>query len=329
MRILVYEHITGGGMLEDARISALAAEGDLMLRALVRDLSVVPGVEVSVLRDFRLPADVPATMHIVGPGAFDEAFRRAISGCDAVWPIAPETGGILLRITREIASSGRWLLGSSGEAIAIAASKRATAAVLAGAGVAAAGVYAKPEEIPAHLDAVVAKPDDGAGCQETFLFTSREKLHAWSAVHATANTLYQPYLRGEARSLCLLCCTGRARLLACNRQQVQVIEGAFRFEGVSVNAVADEGGRYAALAGAVCAALPGLWGFCGVDFVETAAGPVVIEVNPRLTTAYAGLRGAIGLNCAQLVLELPGSLCAEAPPARHSHCVDLRVAHAH
>ena len=329
MRVLVYEHITGGGMLHDPEMSALAAEGDLMLRALVQDLNTVPGVEVSVLRDCRLPADVPATLHVVGPGAFGEAFRQAMTACDALWPIAPETGGILLRLTRLIEQSGRRMLGSNGEAIAIAASKRATAAALARAGIAAAGVYSRPEEIPSHLDAVVAKPDDGAGCQDTFMFTDRAALHAWSIAHATANTLYQPYLRGDARSLSILCCDGRARLLACNRQKVQIIEGAFHFAGVSVNAVADEDGRYAALANAVCDALPGLRGYCGVDFVETATGPVVIEVNPRVTTAYAGLRHALGINCAQLVLDLPGSLAAAAPAARHAQAVDLQVGHAH
>ncbi len=329
MRVLVYEHITGGGMADDPGMSALAAEGDLMLRALVQDLIAVPGVAVSVLRDCRLPADVPATLHVVGPGAFDEAFRQAMAACDALWPIAPESGGILLRLTRLIEQSGRRLLGSSGEAIAIAASKRATAAALARAGIATAGVYARPEEIPSPLDAVVAKPDDGAGCQDTFLFTDRAALHAWSSAHATATTLYQPYLRGDARSLSILCCDGRARLLACNRQKVRVIAGALRFEGVSVNAIADQDGRYAALANAVCAALPGLRGYCGVDFVETAMGPVVIEVNPRVTTAYAGLRRALGINCAQLVLDLPQSLAAAAMHARHAQAVELQVAHAH
>jgi predicted ATP-grasp superfamily ATP-dependent carboligase len=327
MRVFVYEHITGGGMLEDAGMSALAPEGDLMLRALVQDLKGVPGVEVSVLRDFRLQADVPAIARVVRPDAFHEAFSQAVNSCDAVWPIAPETGGVLLRITREIEKSGRRLLGSRGEAIAIAASKKATAAVLARAGIAAAGVYSKPDEIPAYLDAVVAKPDDGAGCQDTFLFTAREALHAWSSNRADAKTVFQPYVRGDARSLSILCCDGRARLLTCNRQKMTVSGGALRFGGVVVNALADEDGRYAALASAVCAALPGLWGYCGVDLIESDTGPVVIEVNPRLTTAYAGLRRAIGVNPAQLVLDLPGSLVA-TQAARYSHAVDLQVSHA-
>jgi predicted ATP-grasp superfamily ATP-dependent carboligase len=104
--------------------------------------------------------------------------------------------------------------------------------------------------------------------------------------------------------------------------------GAFRFDGVSVNAVADTDGRYAALASAVCRALPGLWGYCGVDFIEADTGPVVIEVNPRLTTSFAGLHRAIGINPALLVLELPGSIESVAVAAHRTRAVDVELTHA-
>lgn len=42
-------------------------------------------------------------------------------------------------------------------------------------------------------------------------------------------------------------------------------------------------------------AIPGLEGLFGIDILLTAEGPVVVEVNPRLTTAYAGLRRALGI----------------------------------
>jgi len=126
----------------------------------------------------------------------------------------------------------------------------------------------------------------------------------------------------------MLCCDGRARLLACNRQKVEITDGAFRFDGVSVNAVPDRDGRYAELASRVAQALPGLWGYCGVDFIETAGGPMVVEVNPRLTTSYAGLRRAIGVNPAELVLGLPGSLESSNEPPRESRAIGVELVHA-
>ena len=51
-----------------------------------------------------------------------------------------------------------------------------------------------------------------------------------------------------------------------------------------------------------CAALPGLRGYVGVDLVLTDSGPVVIEVNARLTTAYLGVRAVLDENVAALAL---------------------------
>jgi predicted ATP-grasp superfamily ATP-dependent carboligase len=65
-----------------------------------------------------------------------------------------------------------------------------------------------------------------------------------------------------------------------------------------------------------------------VDLIETAGGPVVVEVNPRLTTSYAGLRRAIGLNAAELVLGLPASLETSSEPMRESRFIEVELAHA-
>ncbi|NIV10374.1 MAG: ATP-grasp domain-containing protein, partial [Aliifodinibius sp.] len=45
--------------------------------------------------------------------------------------------------------------------------------------------------------------------------------------------------------------------------------------------------------------LRGLRGYVGVDMVLTNDEPVVVEVNPRLTTSYIGLRKVINFNLAQ------------------------------
>jgi len=58
-----------------------------------------------------------------------------------------------------------------------------------------------------------------------------------------------------------------------------------------------------ALGRRVARALPGLRGFVGVDLVWHAErGPVAIEVNPRVTCAYAGLSASLGRNLAAELL---------------------------
>jgi predicted ATP-grasp superfamily ATP-dependent carboligase len=55
-------------------------------------------------------------------------------------------------------------------------------------------------------------------------------------------------------------------------------------------------------------ALPGAFGYLGVDLVlgESADGAddFVIEINPRLTTSYIGLRAAVEENLAAAMLDI-------------------------
>jgi predicted ATP-grasp superfamily ATP-dependent carboligase len=55
----------------------------------------------------------------------------------------------------------------------------------------------------------------------------------------------------------------------------------------------------------------------GVDVILTASEAFVIEVNPRLTTAYLGVRSALDRNVADMVLAAcAGRLPDPSPPRR-------------
>ena len=61
-----------------------------------------------------------------------------------------------------------------------------------------------------------------------------------------------------------------------------------------MNTLPDRDGRFQSLAQGIVAAIPGLGGYFGVDLILTGDGPSVVDVNPRLTTSYAGLRAGLG-----------------------------------
>jgi predicted ATP-grasp superfamily ATP-dependent carboligase len=54
----------------------------------------------------------------------------------------------------------------------------------------------------------------------------------------------------------------------------------------------------------VASAVPELWGYAGVDLLRTPTGLRVMEINPRLTTSYAGLSRSLGVNVARMTLDL-------------------------
>jgi predicted ATP-grasp superfamily ATP-dependent carboligase len=118
--------------------------------------------------------------------------------------------------------------------------------------------------------------------------------------------------------------------LSCNRQAVEIENGAFRFRGSIVGGLEQRRPHLEPVAVMVAAAMPDLWGYVGIDFIDSAAGPLVLEVNPRLTTSYVGLRRAIGLNPAELVLGLiDQDLGAIERPLRvEAERVDVMALHA-
>jgi tyramine---L-glutamate ligase len=320
VRIFVCEFVTGGGLYGAPLPPSLVREGDLMVRSLARDL-LDADMEVLLAREPRLgPIDLPVqTLAPSGTGAVWADWARAMRMADAVWPIAPESGGALERLSALVQDSGRLLLGCRPEAIRVTASKLATARCLAAAGVTVAPTTCLAQGPAGDVEAGdwVVKPDDGVGCEETLRL--RRPGVAQRLAQLRPGFVMQPYIEGCAASLSLLCCEGEARLLSANRQLVDLEGEALRFRGCEVNALDARDPALRRVAEGVAASVPGLWGYVGVDLVvrpsaspprgpaESAEGAVVLEVNPRLTISYAGLRAALGQNPAEWVLNLAAS----------------------
>ena len=300
------EYLTGGGMRQETLPAALAHEGEIMLRTLVDDLLALSlNVELVVLRDDRLePLRPNPRMQAVRVGlnaSFYPIWEEWISRCDAVWPIAPETGGRLERFCLGVEKAGKTLLTCPSAAVRLAASKLKTIRRLAEHGLpvvetAALGIGDSPYHYP-----IVVKPDDGIGCENSRIIRQPELLQAYLG---QSGWIVQPLLEGEPLSLSVLFAQGNARLLSCNRQRVEPSDDGFALRGIAVNAIMDVDSRWQRLAEAVAQAIPELWGYAGIDLILTKQGPLLLEINPRLTTAYAGLTLATGENPAAGILHI-------------------------
>ncbi len=318
MRIFVCEYVTGGGFADDSLPSGLLAEGEMMLRALLGDLAAIPGVALRISRDARLPPIVtPGEIVAVGRRPCWEVWGEEITAADAVWPIAPETSGILARLSDMAAA--KILLGASPEAVRLCASKTATARRLTAHGIAAVPSFAPGEAFTA-AHGVIVKPDDGAGAEGVRFFADPA---AAKLARGTPGLIAQAFIPGAPESLSLLCRDGKATLLACNRQITECVAGRFHYRGLVVGGAEEKRPLYAPLAAAIARAIPGLFGYVGVDLIATGAGPVVLEINPRLTTSYAGLGEALGVNPAALVLALTAG--GASPPAVSARPVTLAL----
>lgn len=151
----------------------------------------------------------------------------------------------------------------------------------------------------------MVKPDDGVGCEGSRILETKSEWQAWvTAIGDPTGYVVQPLVEGEPLSLSALFCHGKARLLSCNRQRIDRSRGGFSLRGCEVGAIRTSLSAYEDLANKLAEALPELWGYVGVDVLRCEQELKVLEVNPRLTTSYAGLRQFLGFNPAALVLDL-------------------------
>lgn len=152
---------------------------------------------------------------------------------------------------------------------------------------------------PGDLDGpVVLKPRDGAGSSLTFLVRNHDDWkHAaaqFEEQRQSDNCLVQPYLDGLALSVGVNISLDGRRIdcLPVGEQQLSN-DGRFRYRGGIIPASISITQQRAIhdLVTSACESIPGLAGYIGFDLILTADGkPVIVEINPRLTTSYIGYR---------------------------------------
>lgn len=310
MHILVYEFLTGGGR-NGSPAAPLIEEGERMVLALVQDLLRLPEHRVTLMRDARLcPCPInDARLNMIWVQPAEEpktALKNALEGVEAVWPIAPETDGCLAAICHLIETEGKCLLTTATEGVLIATSKGETLSRLE-----QHGVNIVPTQTLERCDQntpwdypCVFKIDDGVGCEDTIIIHGPDDLRRFWEKKDPRTWLAQPLLKGDVLSLSGIFCQGEGRLLCCNQQNIRQSQEGFTLLGLTVNGRSDPEGTFKALLTRVAHAMPWLWGFAGVDLILGPEGPLVLEINPRLTSAYPGIHRATGLNPAGLVLDL-------------------------
>jgi len=301
--------VTGGGRAS-AGPAPLAAEATAILRALLRDFSAWGRLRVVATWDDRDPAPtLPADEVVpIRASSYREDLAAVARRCGAALVVAPETGGELERTTRLMEAVDVLVVGSPSWAVAAAADKARCPDRLATAGVACPRtVLTTPRgavEDARHVGyPLVMKPRFGAGCERVALAADEDELDAALTAFGRRDereVVLQEYVRGEAVSVSLLASDDGVLPLGVNTQDVR--PGVpFEYRGGAAGVDHPRGKGIVAAARVAVGALPGLRGHVGVDLVVAPDRCVVIEVNPRLTTSYVGLRRALRANLAELV----------------------------
>jgi tyramine---L-glutamate ligase len=314
--VLVYEYFTGGGCPEGKLPGGLAAEALGMLWALLTDFRAWGAVRTITAFDPRfekriaglnrktLPAD---EVVCVSPAKHEDLYLSLLRQCDATLIVAPETGGILSMLIAKAEKTGIPLLCSTSMAAARAGNKALCSRLFRSANLPTPRTHCTtfstaPQASKRMGFPQVIKPIDGVGCEGIHRLNSFLELPAaLKSIRKVTNQnqiLLQSVECGIHASVSLLTAMGRCLPLSLNCQLMDDAV-AYQYRGSRVP-YDHPSKKYAMdLACSAVKLIPGLKGYIGVDLVLSGDRAHLIEINPRLTTSYIGLRQISKVNFAK------------------------------
>ena len=311
-------------MIGEELPTSLMREGAWMLEAILQDFLLLPQHQIFTSQDERLHLTLPVHQKVpVKKEGYLETFLSLVQATDATLLIAPETDGILAKLTRLVEKEGKLLLGSTAESIELTGDKLSTYKRFEALGI----PFPKTQEANFGenllekvkvLDLpLILKPVDGAGCSGVFFLRRIEDIPSTLAQLAQETRhnrfLIQEYIAGIHASVSVISNGIHAVPLTLN---AQFIEESHRliYKGGLVPLPHPLKQEVFHLVRNLPTWIKGLQGYLGVDLVLTEDRPVFIEINPRLTTSYVGIRQVIPFNLAEAILravmkrELPGEV---------------------
>lgn len=326
MKILVFEYICGGGFCSETLPDALAKEGLLMLTALLNDLTAIETHSITALVDWRFLNDFDNSIQIIPIEKETNilaTFKSALLFVDVVWLIAPETEQILFNFSQIVESSKKILLSSPSLAIAQTADKWQSYQCLSFHQIPTVTTTILTNNTQVNAEQTVVKVRDGVGCENNSIINSQKELILLTEqFEQLSDYIIQPFIEGKNLSISALFKQGKAQLLCVNRQQIEIINQQFKLRGCEVN-YQIELALFQRLLNQIAMAFPNLWGYVGIDLIQQSQQLIVLEINPRLTSSYAGINSALGINVAAEVLKLLEFDLEAFPQSNYSVWVDL------
>jgi hypothetical protein len=308
LTIFVFEYLTGGACGDVPLESSLMTEGRAMADAVIADFAELTDVQVVTLKDRRLPAVAhPAvTTHFVDESNQElSRFQLLCASVDRVLAIAPETGGVLTQRVEQARQLNRdGVLNCGPEALRHGSDKWEFFRSLQDWGIPTISTKLWNGDLSAGEFPVVIKPRDGAGCEGVQVIREIRDTQI-----ERDDLIVQPLRQGIALSSAACFSERGERLLTLPvGKQLVEIDDAIRYAGGEIpwqDERQPEAERQAETIWQTLEQnLSGLNGYIGIDWLwdEQAETLRLVELNPRLTTAYVGYRELRGTQIVESLL---------------------------
>ena len=323
-KVFIFEFVSGGGYSNELIPSSLFCEGYSMLKSIIEDFHEL-NFEIYTILDQRIAflSQYLKADHIIfveENSNYLDKFYQVIPQSDSCFIIAPEFLNFLYKLT-EIAINYKKELYSVGlEGIKIGASKMNTYEFFKRYQVPTPETFYIPtvnhqfdlefiyKKFHELNHSIIIKPDDGVGAESILFINDENQIHDLFKTNTvllddSRRYILQKYIKGIDMSASLIGISDhnqiKTYIVGVNTQNVILCKGRINSQY--------NGGMTPAQIGSdiretlqVCLHkldFSHFKGYFGIDFILTAENTLkFIEINPRLTTSYLGIRNVYDIN---------------------------------
>jgi hypothetical protein len=323
LRILVYEYFSGGGLEDNPFSASILCEGLSMLKNLISDFKAA-GHSVTTILDSQLinfnfsSIGIDKIIKIYQLEELHHIIEKISSSIDAAYIIAPETNEILQRIIEIVKKTGIISLNCSLSGINKVYNKSNLPKLLKKSNIKTPKsinfrIFDKLSNITNNIHKnfyypVIIKPSKGTNCEGMSIVQNEQEVRKAilkiKKQTTSTDVIAQEFIKGTNVSISLLSSGDKALAISLNKQKIiigdphnisEYIGGIVPFESPLKD-------RAFKLTEKIVESIKGLIGFIGIDLILSNNDIVIVDINPRITTSYVGLKKVIRINLAKALI---------------------------
>ncbi|MFX1420016.1 MAG: ATP-grasp domain-containing protein [Promethearchaeota archaeon] len=325
--IFIFEFVSGGGFSQYNIPTSIFCEGFGMLRSIIQDFKMLD-FEIYTMLDYRIcflsnfiQADV--INKVEKNDSYLKIFKDLMKKSNYIFIIAPETSKVLFNLTKVVKNHEKILLSTNLEGIKYGTSKIKTYRLFRKNKIPTPKTYKIPFK-QKILDSnfiikkfrelkrpILIKPEDGVGAELIYYFKEESQILNFLANYddnfdRKRNFILQEFVAGKDLSISLIGTYNPKTdplILSVNSQDINLktLESEYLGGYTPIENYKEIIKKLSLIINRIKHLK--IEGYFGIDFIKNDNNFFsFIEINPRLTTSYIGLRNIINHNCAELIL---------------------------
>ncbi|MFX1346050.1 MAG: ATP-grasp domain-containing protein [Promethearchaeota archaeon] len=333
-RIFIFEFVSGGGFNKVNIPISLFCEGFGMLRSITQDFKLI-GFEIYTLLDYRIHhlsriLTVDNFIKIKRKDNYIEQFKILVKECEYAFIIAPESANVLYNLTQIVKKSNKILLSTNLEGIKIGTSKIKTYKFFRKYEITSPQTSLIPlknnnldleyiiQKFQELKKPIIIKPEDGVGAELIYFFETESQIKNFFQdfkykIESGRNYILQEFIKGIDLSISLIkpatsvdSNSKSPFILSINSQNITIKNSNYESEYFGGSTPIENHEKTSIELTKLLEQIDfsQFSGYFGIDLIRGEDSRFYfIEINPRLTTSYIGLRNILNCNPTKLILE--------------------------